>query len=182
MIQFHKMFLHQIENRKVHKLSSSTLSLANIFNQIISANREHFILIYLKYVCEYNDILDLFGTTLYGNKSLNKFLNEKRRENKPLTNYLILPVQRVPRYILLLSELKKHTAKTHSDYQIIGEALALVTEITEKINSEKKRIENISQCLQIQRTLIGLEHPIIDRQHHRLFEGQFVCLSSRKKR
>ena len=57
------------------------------------------------WMMEYNDILDLFGTTFYGNKPLNIFLKQKRKEKKPLTNFLILPVQRVPRYILLLKEL-----------------------------------------------------------------------------
>ena len=94
MIQFHKMLLDQIDTQQQQQQRrSNQSSLANVFNRIISQNRERFISIYLKFIVEYNDICDLFGTTFYGNKSLNAFLKQKRDENKPLTNYLILPVQ-----------------------------------------------------------------------------------------
>ena len=91
-------------------------------------------------------------------------------------------MQRVPRYILLLTELKKNTSEHHADYGDIDDALNMITEITEKLNSEKKRIENMSQCLQIQRTLVGLEHPIIDRENIRLFEGQFILIKKNGNR
>lgn len=41
-------------------------------------------------------------------------------------SFLVEPVQRIPRYRLLLEELLKCTAETHSDYQNIVEALTLV--------------------------------------------------------
>lgn len=36
----------------------------------------------------------------------------------PLDSYLIRPVQRIPRYILLLTDIIKHTPKTHPDYNV----------------------------------------------------------------
>ena len=33
-----------------------------------------------------------------------------------LISYLIMPVQRVPRYIMLLEDLLKHTPEDHSDH------------------------------------------------------------------
>ena len=38
-----------------------------------------------------------------------------------LASYLILPVQRLPRYIMLLSELRKHTADTHADAPLLAQ-------------------------------------------------------------
>lgn len=36
----------------------------------------------------------------------------------PIDSYLIRPVQRIPRYILLLTDMIKHTPKDHPDYNV----------------------------------------------------------------
>merc|ERR1719474_1514698 len=73
--------------------------------------------LYLEYIGNYEKLLDLFGAKQHRNQQLTAFLREKRREKKPLSGFLILPVQRIPRYILLLRDLKKNTAETASDYE-----------------------------------------------------------------
>ena len=37
-----------------------------------------------------------------------------------IESYLILPVQRLPRYVLLLREMRKHTPSNHDDYALLG--------------------------------------------------------------
>lgn len=43
-----------------------------------------------------------------------------------LSSYLIMPVQRLPRYTLLLRDLLKYTNKTHPDYELISQAVAFI--------------------------------------------------------
>jgi hypothetical protein len=43
--------------------------------------------------------------------------NGVKLENKDIFAYLIMPVQRIPRYQLLLRDLLKHTEKDHNDYE-----------------------------------------------------------------
>ena len=95
---------------------------------------------------------------------------------------LILPIQRVPRYILLLKELKKNTPGTHRDFQHIERALGTVTSIAVAIDEEQGRIDDASQCLQIQKLLSGLKQPIVERDGRRRFEGQFVVIKKEGKR
>ena len=75
-----------------------------------------FLKMYIEFVKEYQKILDIFA--IHGNKSKNKklykFLKQKRKQKKPLTNLLIAPIQRIPRYLLLLQDIKK---RTPSDYK-----------------------------------------------------------------
>ena len=46
---------------------------------------------------------------------------QKNRAIRGLESYLILPVQRLPRYVLLLREMQKHTPKEHSDHALLGQ-------------------------------------------------------------
>lgn len=43
--------------------------------------------------------------------------NGAKLENKDIFAYLIMPVQRIPRYQLLLRDLLKHTEKDHNDFE-----------------------------------------------------------------
>ncbi len=45
---------------------------------------------------------------------------QTNRAIRNLESYLILPVQRLPRYVLLLREMHKHTPRTHSDYDLLA--------------------------------------------------------------
>ena len=50
-------------------------------------------------------------------------------------SYLIMPVQRIPRYKMLLSELLKVTGSKHHDYHDLLRALKMVEKIAEKVNA-----------------------------------------------
>ncbi|ELR23936.1 RhoGEF domain containing protein [Acanthamoeba castellanii str. Neff] len=48
--------------------------------------------------------------------------NGAKLENKDIFAYLIMPVQRIPRYQLLLRDLLKHTEKDHNDFESLQKA------------------------------------------------------------
>lgn len=52
-----------------------------------------------------------------------------------------MPVQRIPRYKLLLTELLKYTPEDHSDYQDLAAAVSLVSGVVNSINEDIKRQE-----------------------------------------
>ena len=62
-----------------------------------------------------------------------------------LSNYLIKPVQRLPKYALLFKDLFKHTEKDHPDYKNIKSALDMFLEINrennQKMNNYLKNIK-----------------------------------------
>lgn len=57
-----------------------------------------------------------------------------------------MPVQRMPRYKLLLADLLKHTAESHADYKGLQDALAMVSHFATAIN-EKIRSSEATQML-----------------------------------
>ena len=84
-------------------------------------------------------------------KSWNKWLSaqcsDERCNNLNLPSFLICPVQRVPRYVLLFKDLVKFTENGHPDFGTIKEALQKVTHLAEDINS-KKAVANDLKKLQ----------------------------------
>eukprot|EP00698_Gefionella_okellyi_P013370 TRINITY_DN3655_c0_g1_i1.p1 TRINITY_DN3655_c0_g1~~TRINITY_DN3655_c0_g1_i1.p1 ORF type:complete len:658 (-),score=118.49 TRINITY_DN3655_c0_g1_i1:4456-6429(-) len=59
-----------------------------------------------------------------------------------LTALLIQPIQRIPRYILLLSDLLKHTWASHPDFTAIHSALARIRDIGTNLNESVRVAEN----------------------------------------
>jgi hypothetical protein len=55
-----------------------------------------------------------------------------------LGSYLIAPIQRIPRYKLLIQELIKHTDKGHPDAQHLGAALKFISDTARHINDSVK--------------------------------------------
>lgn len=50
-------------------------------------------------------------------------LEKTKLKGSPFEGYLIKPVQRVPKYVLLLKDLLKNTSNIHCDYDNISKAL-----------------------------------------------------------
>eukprot|EP01083_Nonionella_stella_P193731 715159_1 len=137
IFDFHRGFLNKLNH--VFDDPNNNESLPSVFNKCIKQNKEEFIDKYVEFVNDYDNILDLFGKTFDGNLELEQFLAHKRKEGKPLSRFLILPVQRVPRYILLLTDLQKNTDITSSDYNDIRDAVEMIVDITQEINERKKK-------------------------------------------
>jgi len=73
----------------------------------------------------------------------------------PLPSLLIQPVQRVPRYRLLLQELIKATPETHSDYKPCKEALIQVEQVADYVNESIRQREQLEEIANIQACFIG---------------------------
>eukprot|EP00479_Gromia_sphaerica_P000695 TRINITY_DN10852_c0_g1_i1.p1 TRINITY_DN10852_c0_g1~~TRINITY_DN10852_c0_g1_i1.p1 ORF type:complete len:170 (+),score=25.72 TRINITY_DN10852_c0_g1_i1:427-936(+) len=99
--------------------------------------------IYMSYVNGYDMCLKTL-TDLKKSSEFQKFLTESKTD---LTQYLITPVQRIPRYALLLTAVKKHTEKDHPDQAVIEQALNKITSICMHINEAKRRYEQQSVML-----------------------------------
>ena len=83
-------------------------------------------------------LIELKSTKKKGSTKFLTFLNEqssKKTNGKTIESLLISPIQRVPRYKLLLQELLKHTEEDKSDHADLKLALASISEVALKINA-----------------------------------------------
>lgn len=80
------------------------------------------------------------------------------QENKPLLDipgYLIMPIQRVPRYFMLLERLQKHTWKDHRDYEDLEKSVAGLQAVAQSLNQKKRDFENIRSVSAFQVSIVG---------------------------
>lgn len=98
---------------------------------------------------------------------------------KTLNSYFITPIQRVPRYIMLIAELLKCTPPTHADYPLLQEALQMVERIAIDINESVRVKENHTLVAKLESTF--LSNPRFSAQPRQLQRhGELVKKSSRK--
>ncbi|XP_016769240.2 rho guanine nucleotide exchange factor 17 isoform X4 [Apis mellifera] len=84
-------------------------------------------------------------TTCQAKPAFARFLETMEREHKGklgLDQLLIKPVQKIPRYELLIQRLLKHTDATHPDFELLQAAQKEVHELVVKINcTERESLE-----------------------------------------
>eukprot|EP01084_Bolivina_argentea_P308187 532831_1 len=177
ILLFHTQFLEQlVDATTVDFDNKMKKSVSLVFYELCN---NKFVEMYTQYIRKYHNMLDVYA--IYNkSKKLQKYLKNKRKEKKPLTNHLILPIQRVTRYLLLLEELKKNTSKTHKEYNELEAVIGKILETVNMINERQREIENMSQCLQVQETMSGLNRNIVEKNRKLL--AQFLFRKSAKQR
>jgi CRP-like cAMP-binding protein len=104
---------------------------------------------YLQYVNMFDLSHDRYTANLKTNKSFRAFCDacaaHELSAGLPLNAYLIMPIQRSPRYVLLLDELVKTTPESHADYEPLTKALRLIRAFTDMLNRRKRELEDAKQ-------------------------------------
>jgi hypothetical protein len=60
-----------------------------------------------------------------------------------------MPIQRIPRYVLLLEDLAKQTPEDHVDHTNLIDALARMKAIAKLINEKKREAESFTKLVEI---------------------------------
>ena len=74
-----------------------------------------------------------------------------------IASLLIQPVQRIPRYKLLLEQLLKATPEAHPDHAPTQAALEMVSAVAHKVNTAIKRREAVEAVYELQSEFVGGE-------------------------
>ena len=105
------------------------------------------------YTITYSSALPFFSKLLVDDSFVN-FCGDLKNKHKEirgdLSSYAIQPIQRVPRYELLLRELLKETDKNHADYADITKALNEVNSVAVFVNESISKSKNTLKLLEIQ--------------------------------
>ena len=80
---------------------------------------------------------------------------------RKLEALLIVPIQRVPRYRLLLTELISHTDEEDSEHTILNAALNQVEMVARHINEQIRDQENMQRMIRIQKSLFLVFHQVL---------------------
>ena len=99
-------------------------------------------------------------------------------------SYLIMPIQRIPRYRMLVEELIKGTDQSHPDYAQLQKALESIKEVAIQCDAAIEQHKNRIKMLEIQDSFFGEKVQIIEAGRTFLKEGDMdkVCRKDVQKR
>ncbi|XP_037800558.1 FYVE, RhoGEF and PH domain-containing protein 3-like [Penaeus monodon] len=161
--------LQHMNNELYHALTSEDGDVGKAFLHLAP-----FLKVYSSYAKNYQQAMSLILDWERKSEKFRTWLTgtESRPEvQSKLPSLLITPVQRVPRYRLLLAELLKHTAKDHPQYDSIAKAEEEVGHVAEHIDRSISKSESLQRVLVIQRALKNGQPNIISPGRHLLKEG-----------
>lgn len=143
--------IHNINNELIMRLESDLDDVANAFLKLAP-----FFKIYSVYAFDYRNSMILLQNLTTKNALFRAFL--EKTESRPevqtkLNSLLITPIQRVPRYRLLLQQVLLYTSPSESDYKIIQESIKQIESSINHINSVVEDQENTQKMLNVQNSL-----------------------------
>ena len=149
------------------------LCVGDIFQKI-----ESFLEQYTQYIKNYTESVRLLKREQRKNKVFKEFCQkqkmEPRAKQRELEQFLIMPVQRIPRYNLLLRELLKHTWKDHPDFDALDGAVEKLANIAMYLNERKREAEALQRTFHVQEILdsANVNVRVSDEERKYLFEGE----------
>uniref|UniRef100_A0A670Z8F7 Rho guanine nucleotide exchange factor 17 n=1 Tax=Pseudonaja textilis TaxID=8673 RepID=A0A670Z8F7_PSETE len=147
----------KIQASSLHQLREKPTQVLGCINKWIESgscgfSKDILVNIYSAYIDNFLNAKDAIRIAKEARPAFMKFLAQSMRENKEkqaLSDLMIKPVQRIPRYELLVKDLLKHTSEEHPDYPFLIEAQKSIKQVAEKINKGMKSAEELERNARI---------------------------------
>lgn len=161
ILEHHELFLEQVINcvNDWHERQTIGDLLVQSFSKEVLAN------IYSAYIDNFLNAKDAVRMAKEAKPAFMKFLEQCMRENKEkqsLGDLMIKPVQRIPRYELLVKDLLKHTLEDHPDHAHLMDAQRNIKRLAERINNGRRNAEEVERetrvMQEIEAHIEGVEH------------------------
>ena len=160
---------------------------------ISSQKQADFLKVYKKYCSTYEDSSEYLIEALREKAELARFMNSanekaRRRLTVPsnVFSFLIMPVQRLPRYVLLFQELVDKTSEDHPDYKNLKLAVVKAKEISSNVNQDVTTEEQKQRVMEIQKrffvnemwSVLGFQPKTIVAPHRRFIKEGVLLLEN----
>lgn len=128
---------------------------------------------YTQYCSNYNTALELVNKLCDENSRFRAFIKKTEAKTmKKFLDFLILPVQRVPRYVLLLEVLIKYTDDSHPDFENLKKAYDEAKIAAGAINKKLEESQNRAKVVSIRNRFDDIIDDCLSEslvQPHRVF-------------
>jgi hypothetical protein len=134
---------------------------------------------YKPYINNYDSAVQFFSTEATKRKAWIAFMKEAMVKfpelaGAGLSHFLIQPIQRMPRYIMLLDQLIKYTPPHHIDHGNMTKALDKMKQITEYLNEAKRSAESANKLVDVELKLTGLTQSLMAPGRRFVKEGTAI--------
>ncbi|KAL9651458.1 hypothetical protein ABK040_001405 [Willaertia magna] len=125
----------------------------------------NYLISYASYCNKYEKLFQMIEEKKEKKSKFRKFLEKveftPESNNDTIVSFMIKPVQRIPRYELLLRESIKNTPQDHHDYQRLTSAANKINTVASKVN-EKIKLQLCSERLiQLEKQIINLPFDLL---------------------
>lgn len=146
-----------------------------------------FLKVYIDYVKNYEEAIVALEEAKERHSGLSKFLRDQMKkvkgyERDELVSLLITPVQRIPRYNLLLRDLLKHTWATHPDHGQLAAAMEKVRATAKVVNDKASEAENQTKVYALQSMMTGKFEALAAPGRRFVKDGELRLLDAAKKK
>eukprot|EP01080_Neovahlkampfia_damariscottae_P011234 gene11234-4054_t len=160
------------------KKDADKLTLGSIFLKLTP-----FLKSYKNYCSKYETNFKVLTERRQKYKPFKKFLEKNELtpqvQFQSLDSFLILPVQRIPRYNMLLGEVIKKSKPEEEDYDKLCQALDLIQEVAFVVNDHMKELEIRQKIIDIGNSIAGLPFEIIQPSRKHVTEGSVNMISNK---
>jgi len=181
IVKIHQKFLDMLEIRaetwKVHEPKHEDQMIGDICLEMVEEFKS-----YHHYITNYDKSIEML-TKCSNDPAFAQYLQEAKMNPRcnllGASDFLIMPIQRLPRYELLLTDLLKFTEQTHKDFAPLSETLSQLKQITKYINERKREVDSLSRMMIVNSKVIGTSKPLSIVQEGRVLlrEGSLFQVS-----
>lgn len=153
ILSLNTQFLQAIESR-LETWQPEKDTIGDLFVSVSEDLKE-----YTKYVSNHSQATELLSKIMR-TQEWSEFMKTSLMSQgmiRNLDSYLILPVQRIPRYVLLIKEMQKHTPQTHPDSALLSQAYECIEGVARSINEAIKATEQQAELTRLEARFD--EHP-----------------------
>lgn len=132
--------------------------------------------VYVDYVKGYSQALETVSA-MGETHAFRRFFREQIQKAPPayanfnFESLLIVPVQRIPRYKMLLADMLKNMPEGHPDHATLAAALRKVGEIADWVNENQRKAERMAKTLQVAESVVGMDEQLLTAARQFVREG-----------
>lgn len=168
--------IHSLNAELLHELEADLDNVARAFKRIAP-----FLKLYSVYAFDYNRAQLILQELTEKNAAFKRFLeaNESRPEvQRKLISLLIAPIQRVPRYRMLLQQVVLYSSPADAEFRGLQESVREVEATVNHLNAVIQDQENMQALLDLQNSLTGRQPAIVQPSRKVIREGALMKMSS----
>jgi len=177
----HKNFLQEIKNR-VDKYYPN-ICIADVFVTFIPQFQDK---CYSEYIKNYERGIIAQSKCIAEIPEFDQFTKKCRLNPRcnslGLSDFLIMPIQRLPRFELLLTDYLRNIDVDHPDYSNAKKALKYIKEIASFVNEEKRKADHFQRTLALQKNIKGKKFSLMQPGRELTKEGSLIQIVGTKEK
>ncbi|XP_067283122.1 FYVE, RhoGEF and PH domain-containing protein 4 isoform X2 [Pseudorasbora parva] len=148
----------------------------------ILAQLAPFLRMYAEYVINFDSAMDLLKQWMERSAQFSAIIQDIQSQdvcgNLTLQHHMLEPVQRVPRYEMLLKDYLKKLPENDTDRGQAEKSLNIISMAAAHSNTAIRKMENLKKLMEIYE-MLGCEEDIVNPSNELIKEGQILKLAAR---